>query len=101
MLMAELKAIQRTAKADRVGDQLDRTEIIREIIMNKTPFMSDDFYRREARMRRKQPEFRMSFDDLIETISERAAILKAQGKSSKPQTTNSANTAKVAAARKD
>ena len=58
--------------------------------------MSDEFYRREARIRRKQPSFRMKFNDLIESISERAAILKAQGKSSKPHT---ANSAKVASAK--
>ena len=59
--------------------------------------MSEDFYRREAKTKRKLPLFRMKFDDLIEAISERASILKAQGKTSKPQTTASA--AKVAAAK--
>ena len=48
-------------------------------------------------MKRKQPTFRMKFEDLIEAISERAAILKAQGKTSKPQTTTT--TAKVASAK--
>ena len=38
----------------------------------------------------------MNFDNVIEAISERAAILKAQGKNSKTQT---GNTAKVAAAK--
>ena len=48
-------------------------------------------------MKRKQPLFRMSFEDLIEAVSERAAILKAQGKTSKSQGTG--NSAKVAAAK--
>ena len=39
----------------------------------------------------------MNFDNVIEAISERAAILKAQGKTSKPQGTG--NAAKVAAAK--
>ena len=47
-------------------------------------------------MKRKKPAFRMNFDDVIDAISERAAILKAQGKTSKTQVPN---TAKVAAAK--
>ena len=96
MLMAELKAIQRAAKADKMADQLDRGDIVREVINGKVPFISDDFYRREARMKRKRPAFRMNFDDVIDAISERAAILKAQGKTSKSQ---AVSTAKVAAAK--
>ena len=96
-LMAELKAIQRAAKTDKVTEQLDRGDIVREIINAKVPFMSEEFYRREAKIKRKEQSFRMKFDDLIEAVSERAAILKAQGKTSK--SAGNANSAKVAAAK--
>ena len=80
-----------------MADQLDRGDIVREIVNAKVPFMSEEFYRREAKMKRKQPLFRMKFDDLIEAVSERAAILKAQGKTSKTQGTG--NSAKIASSK--
>ena len=43
MLMAELKSIQRAAKVDKVTDQLDRGDIVREIVNAKVPFMSELF----------------------------------------------------------
>ena len=60
----------------------------------KLPFMSDEFYRAETKRQKKDPKFRMTFDDLLEAIQDRARTLKAQGIASKK---DAVQTAKVAA----
>ena len=74
--------------------ELDRPDIIRDLVNKRLPFMSDEFYRAETKKQKKDPRFRMAFDDLLETIQDKARTLKARGIASKK---DSIDTAKVAA----
>ena len=64
------------------GD-LDRQDIIRDIFNRRLSFMSEEFYRAEVKRQRKDSKFRMSFDDLLQAISDKVRTMKAQGFSSK------------------
>ena len=79
LLMAELKTLWREAEEDDMERQLDRPEIVRDIVMGRIPYMADNFYTKEGKKRVKDPVFRMKFRDLLEMITLRAGTLKAQG----------------------
>ena len=79
--------------------QLDRPEIIRDIVMGRIPYMADDFYTKEGKKRVKDPVFRMKFKDLLGMITLRAGTLKAQGlHSASTGSTQERNPIKIAAA---
>ena len=63
--------------------------------MANVPFMADKFYEKETKKRKKDSKFRYKFQDLIDAVSDRAQVLKAQGKNVVKET--SQETAKVAA----
>ena len=92
-LMSDLKKIANEARIAGMARELDRADIVRDLMLGKVPFMADEFYKKEARKKRKEPTFRMKFQDVVDVVLERAQILKAQGKTSRP-----AQGAKVAAA---
>ena len=79
LLMADLKTLWREAEEDDMERQLDRPEIVRDIVMGRIPYMADDFYTKEGKKRVKDPVFRMKFRDLLEMITLRAGTLKVQG----------------------
>ena len=81
-MLADMKAIFHEARMDSMDSHLNRGDIVRQIIMGKIPYASEEFYRKESKKRRKTPGFSMSFDDIIMNIRERAEILKSQGKNS-------------------
>ena len=93
-LQSDLLAVQTQARNAGMAKELDRQDVVRDLVTKRLPFMADEFYRAETRKQRKDPKFRMAFDDLMVAIQERARTLKAQGVSSKRETTQ---TAKVAA----
>ena len=64
-------------RMDGVDTHLDRSDIVRQIIMGNA---SEEFYRKKSKKRRKTPGISMSFNDIIANIRERAEVLKAQGK---------------------
>ena len=92
-LQSDLLAIQTQCKNSKMEEELDRQDIVRDIVMKRLPFMSDEFYRRETKRQKKDPKFRMKFDDLLEAIEDRARTLKAQGVSSKKESARTANVA--------
>ena len=92
-LQSELLAIQTQCRNSKMEDELDRQDIVRDIVMKRLPFMSDEFYRSETKRQKKDPRFRMKFDDLLEAIEDRARTLKAQGVSSKKENAKTANVA--------
>ena len=92
-LMSDLKKIANEARIAGMEKELDRADIVRDVMLGKVPFMADEFYRKEAKKKKKEPTFRMGFQDVVDAVLERAQILKAQGKTSKP-----AQVARVAAA---
>ena len=59
---------------------MDRESIIRQVVMANVPFMADKFYEKETKKRKKDGKFRYKFQDLIDAVSDRAQVLKAQGK---------------------
>ena len=77
-----------------MAKELDRQDIIRDLVNKRLPFMSDEFYRSEIKRQKRDSRFRMGFDDLLETIQDKARTLKARGISSKR---DSRDTAMVAA----
>ena len=98
LLMAELKTLWREAEEDDMERQLDRPEIIRDIVMGRIPYIADDFYTKEGKKRVKDPSFRMKFKDMLDTITLRAGTLKAQGLySASVAATTEKNTIKIAA----
>ena len=92
-LMSDLKKIANEARIAGMAKELDRVDIVREVVVGKLPFMADEFYKKEAKKKKKDAAFRMKFQDVVDEVMERAQILKAQGKTSKPT-----QVAKVAAA---
>ena len=69
LLMAELKTLWREAEEDDMERQLDRPEIIRDIVMGRIPYIADDFYSKEGKKRVKDPIFRMKFKDMLDMIT--------------------------------
>jgi hypothetical protein len=92
-LMADLSGIKNHAKIAGVEEQLDRVDIVRDLVMAKIPYAADEFYSKEAKEKRKNPKFRYNFQNLIDRVEERAQVLKAQGKTMSQKS----QTAKVAA----
>ena len=79
-MLADMKTIFHEARMDGMESHLNTGDIVRQVIMGKIPYASEEFYRKESKRRRKTPGFLMSFDDIILNIRERAEILKSQGK---------------------
>ena len=79
-MLADMKPIFHEARMDGMDSHLDKGDIVRQIIMGKIPYASEEFYKKESKKRRKTPGFSMSFNDIIANIRERAEMLKAQGK---------------------
>ena len=92
-LLADLSNLMNQSKIAGVLDQLNRADIVRDLVMAKVPYAADDFYGKEAKQKMKDPLFRFKFEDLMIKVEERAQILKAQGKT----VTTKNQTAKVAA----
>ena len=93
-LQSDLLAIHTQTRNAGMEKELDRQDIIRDIVNKRLPFMSDEFYRTETKRQKKDPKFRMGYDELLESIQDKARTLKARGISSKRDATD---TAKVAA----
>ena len=89
-MLADLKAIFHEAKLEGTDTHLNRDDIVRQIVMGKIPFASEEFYRKESKKRKKTPGFALSFDDIVSNIRERAEIFKAQGRNSKLSTEDQA-----------
>ena len=66
-------------------DDLDRQDMIRDIINKRLAFLSEDFYKTEVKKQKKDPRFRMKFEDLLQALSDRVRTMKAQGVSSKKE----------------
>ena len=75
--------IQTQLTSENMEGDLDRQDIIRDIMNKKLPFMSDEFYKAEIKKQKKDPKFRMKFDDLLQALSDKVRTMKAQGVSSK------------------
>ena len=84
-LMSELLAIKTQLKGEGMEGDLDRQDIIRDILNKKLSFMSEEFYKMEVKKQKKDAKFRMSFDDLLQAISDKVRTMKAQGFSSKKE----------------
>merc|ERR1712212_679586 len=94
LFAAELRAALRTARQDGVRKEMDRSDIVKSVVTKRIPYLSESFYEKETKMRKRKPLFRMTLEHLITTVSDKAQSLKAQGIVSKPTRTQ---TAKVAA----
>ena len=82
-LVADLANIKTEAKIAKMEKQLDRVDIIRDLINGKLQYLSEEFYVEEAKEKRENPSFRYKFQDVIDVTSEKAQILKARGITSK------------------
>ena len=89
-LVADLANIKTEAKIAKMEKQLDRVDIVRDLVNGKLNYLSEEFYIEEAKEKRENSTFRYKFQDVIDVASEKAQILKARGITSK-------KTAKVAA----
>ena len=96
-LVADLANIKTEARIAKMEKQLDRVDIIRDIINGKLNYLSEEFYIEEAKEKRDDASFRYKFQDVINVISEKAQILKARGITSKktPKTAGVAATQKM------
>ena len=94
-LVSDLLAIQTQMTNAGMQQELDRQDIVRDLVTRKIPYMSEEFYKKETKRQKKDPKFRMEFDDLIQEVRDRARTLKAQGLTSKKE---EPQTVKVAAA---
>ena len=92
-LVADLANVKTEAKIAKMEKQLDRVDIVRDLINGKLSYLSEEFYIEEAKEKRENANFRYKFQDVIDVASEKAQILKARGISSK----KTAKTAGVAA----
>ena len=79
-----------------MGEQLDRPDIVQDIIKSRIPYLQDSFFEKETKIAIKKDGFKFKFDDLVEAILRRATVLRASGKESKPS--QKPEVAKVAAA---
>ena len=77
--------IQTQLAAEGMDEDLDRQDIIRDIFNKKLPFMSEEFYRQEIKKQKKEPKYRMKFDDMLQALSDKVRTMKAQGISSKKE----------------
>ena len=82
-LVADLANVKTEAKIAKMEKQLDRVDIVRDIINGKMNYLSEEFYIEEAKKKREDPTFRYKFQDVIDVASEKAQILKARGITSK------------------
>ena len=82
-LVADLANIKTEAKIAKMEKQLDRVDIVRDLINGKLNYLSEEFYIEEAKEKRENPSFRYRFQDVINVASEKAQILKARGITSK------------------
>ena len=82
-LVADLANVKTEARIAKMEKQLDRVDIIRDIINGKLSYLSEEFYVEEAKEKRDDPSFRYKFQDVIDITSEKAQILKARGITSK------------------
>ena len=82
-LVADLANIKTEARIAKMEKQLDRVDIIRDLINGKLNYLSEEFYIEEAKEKREDPSFRYKFQDVIDVTSEKAQILKARGITSK------------------
>ena len=82
-LVADLANVKTEAKIAKMDKQLDRVDIIRDLINGKLNYLSEEFYIEEAKEKRENPSFRYKFQDVIDVASEKAQILKARGIASK------------------
>ena len=86
-LVADLANVKTEARIAKMAKQLDRGDIIRDIVNGKLSYMAEEFYNEEAKKKRENPKFRYKFQDVIDIVSEKAQILKARGITSKGQQT--------------
>ena len=55
-LQSDLLAIQTQSRNAGIEKELDRQDIIRDLVNEKLPFMSDEFYRSETRRQKRDPK---------------------------------------------
>ena len=79
LLMADLRTVWREAEDADMDRQLDRPEIIRDIVMGRIPYMGDKFVTKEMKSKIKEPSARLKFKDMVEMVTLKAGMLKAKG----------------------
>ena len=79
-LAAELASVESEAKRNSLQDDLDKQDLIREIIQTRVPYFAEPFYLAEAKKTAKNPKFRFGFHDLIDFIRMRARVNQAQNR---------------------
>ena len=80
--MSEMLTIQTQLTSEGMEEDLDRQDIIRDIFNKKLPFMSEEFYKSEIKKQKKDPKYRMKFEDMLQALSDKVRTMKAQGISS-------------------
>ena len=56
-MLADMRAIFHEARMDGMDTHLDRGDVIRQIVMGKIPFASEEFYKKESKKEKKDPGF--------------------------------------------
>mgnify|MGYP003337694817 CR=1 FL=1 len=52
--------------------ELDRQDVVRDLITKKLPTLAEEFYMKETKRQKKDRRFRMKFDDLLGMLKDRA-----------------------------
>ena len=63
------------AEGDNMGEQLNRPDIVQDIIKSRIPYLQDSFFKKETKIAIKKDGFKFKFDDLVEAILRRATVL--------------------------
>ena len=74
-LITDLIGLKLEAEGDNMGEQLDRPDIIRDIIKARIPYIQDSFFEKETKIAIGTEGFKFKFDDLVEPIFRRATVL--------------------------
>ena len=77
--ITELKALKLEAEGDNIEEQLDRPNIVRDIIGCRIPYLKDSFFEKETKMSIKKAGFKFKFNNLLEAVLRRATVLRASG----------------------
>ena len=74
-LITDLKALKLEAEGDNIEDQLDRPDIVQDIIASRISYLKDSFFEKETKLSLKKSGFKFKFDDLVEAVFRRATVL--------------------------
>ena len=67
-LITELKALKLEAEGDSIKGQLDRPDMVRDIIGSTIPYLKDSFFEKETKLGLKKSGFKFKFDDLVQAV---------------------------------